>query len=874
MRIIRDNFDNAADKYGASRRLAARLNALARRGVLISETLLEFATEDEGKPLRELLLSKPLLDAAESLDAASLTKLAKGAFFKEHPLALAADGESRVLCLEEEAEDEPEARTIESRDLAVADGSALALINRGDARRMLDDDELARLKLDLLTSSEAGRRLEAVRKLFIGELDADEKVRLFLAGLRDRDADVRAEAARALGGLGLDGALTENLAKASRGSTPERVVAITNLARILPRLDAQQQRLGIALLVEFLSASEEAEVVHAAIGVLVTRLEGAEAEGELVPGIHKKLIELLEIKLALFEDAARKLYATLFKHDRKQVSRLLALSIEEASQPPLRAFMLSLITEHDLASAAAPAVVAQLIEGLATGNELDRNYQACTAALSRLGEKAVEGLIAALQTSGNAGKERIVDLLGHLLRGGAKTEYPVSAQSAARIARACLDLYGESGAEVQTALLESGFYEHPSLNEASREEAVRAFIDSLHEFRFERQIELVQTALVRCGRAAIQPLASAMLHSGHDVTRLSAAKLLPEIVQHEPGLDEATILKLLSNLRDLIDGEDADFPDSGPLYIALGRLSAHPATPQATADDLAQRLRERLGKSSNAYDILEALGWLAAGESLSRAERLETGYLLLNVLKKGVPGMSGRMKKNTEGEMVLHFGRETTAYTDMIPRILEGLGRMIKAQATPDVLFEAIAAELMKLWDEISDYRRIWAPAATITLARLLGEIALGERRKDSMADEIAELLSRRLILLPVMQVLSRLAIVQRDSERMDLIAHRAFNELAKRLNEEPLPEITERRQILETMAAISKRARIGEREKDIEHARGLVIEAAFDAMRDKMFQARLILQDLASAENFSDRMRADITRRLKPGSQRSGDAS
>jgi hypothetical protein len=201
----------------------------------------------------------------------------------------------------------------------------------------------------------------------------------------------------------------------------------------------------------------------------------------------------------------------------------------------------------------------------------------------------------------------------------------------------------------------------------------------------------------------------------------------------------------------------------------------------------------------------------------------------------------------------------------MIPRILEGLGRMIAAPKTPDILFEAIVGDLTRLWAEIVDYKRIWAPAATITLARLLGDIALGPRRSDSVADEIAELLSRKLILLPVMQVLSRLAMVQRVSERMDIIAQRAFNELANRLNQEPQPEVTERRQILETMAAISKRARIGERDKDIEHARNVVIEAAFDALREKMFHARLILEDLSRAEGFSAQMRGEISRRLKP---------
>src|SRR5690606_2992563 len=114
---------------------------------------------------------------------------------------------------------------------------------------------------------------------------------------------------------------------------------------------------------------------------------------------------------------------------------------------------------------------------------------------------------------------------------GDKTAYPVSARSASRIARTCLDLYSQSDAEVATALIESSFFEHPSLDDEARTAAARAFIDSLHEFRFERQVEVVQAALVRSGHVAIAPLALAMRESAHDVTRLTAARLLPEIIE-------------------------------------------------------------------------------------------------------------------------------------------------------------------------------------------------------------------------------------------------------------------------------------------------------------------------------------------------------
>ncbi len=869
MRIIRDDFDNLVDSFGASRRVATRLGALARKGLHVSETLLEYALEDDGKPLSKLLLAKALLDSADKLSDAALQKLASkqdAEFFEENPVALRSVNGARVLCLAEEAEGAEPSPTAPTQPLAVMpEGRITSVIDRDEARKLLSHDEISRLKLELVTSADVGRRLEAVRKLYLTELPPDEKLRLFLAALRDREADVRAEAARALGGLGLEAALTENLAKAARGAVDERVVAISNLARVLGKLDSAQRQLGVGLLVEFVTASETKEIVQGALGVLATQLAGGEAFASLAPRLHKQLIELLQVRFSVYEDAARKVYATLFQADRDGTTQLLVGSIDEVSQPELRFFILSLLTEHDLAAASAPAVIAQLIEGLRHGSELDRNFQACLAALNRLGEKAVPGLLQALESADDAGRERVIDLLGHMLRGGESTEYPVKKASAARIANALLGLYGDASPEVCTALLESGFFDHPALNDKARVKAAELIIEGMHEFRFERQLELVHAALERCGRFALEPLRLAMLESAYDVTRLAAARLMPEIAARVPEVSSEELLRIMDSIRGLTDAEETDFPDRGALYVALGRIGGHPNMPAERANELAALMRERIGRTSSVYDIMEGLGYLAAGENLSREERLEIGYQLLGVLKRGLPGMSGRMRKNEEGEDVLHFGRETTAYTDMIPRILEGLGRMIEARATPDVLFERIAEELIKLWTEITDYKRVWAPAATMTLARLLGGIALGSRCKPRMAEDITDLLTRKLVLLPVMQVISRLVLAGPASERMDLIALRVFNELTKRLNEEPGPEPTERRQILETMSAIAQRARIGESEKEIEHARRVVIEGLFDALRDRLFQARNMLEQLAASKALTETQRADIKRRLKP---------
>ncbi len=867
MRIVSSDFDGLVESLGASRRLATRIGALARAGLFVTETLVEVAVDSDGKPLSDLLLSKALLDAASQIDATALAKLAKGKWFKDNPVALVQRDSRRVICLAEESTVEPSPAAA-TTNLAKSPNASTMLAPE-EANRLLSAPELSRLKLELATSAETGRRLEALRKLYLSNLPAQEKSALFLSALRDREAEVRAEAARGLGAMGLDSSLTENLATSSGGSGGERLVAVTNIGQLLPRLEDSQRQLAVVALLELLKPTEDREIVLAVLAMLGHRLADLPGVASLVPRLHQQLVALLQVHFARFNDAARGVFGALFKADRATAGALVTRTLEDIAQEDLRFLLLSMITTHDMQAAKSPAVVAQFVRGLTTGSELDRNYQSCAAALTQLGDAAIAPLLESLHSADDTGRRRIIDLLGHMLRGG-EGMAPITDASASLAVTACLDLYPGGNAELRTSILESGVIRHPALDEALRLRAVRGFVDSLHEFRFERQIELVQLALTQCGQAALKPLHTAMLESAHDVTRLSAALLLPRILEATPDAKPDFMRDLVADLRLLVEAEESDFPDRGPLFIALGRTCAHSNYPAADADTQSRFLRDVVGRTSAVYDVLEALGYIASGANVSGVERLEVGYLLLGVLKKGIPGPSVRTRRNAEGEEVLHFGRETTAYTDMIPRILEGLGRMVEAPATPGALFTRIARDLITIWTEITDYKRIWAPAATMSLANLLGQIATGKRRPDEMVDEIAELLSRRLILLPVLQVICQIAASRTNGESMDRLSGRIFQELAKRLNGEPAPEFTERRQLLQTMTALVQRAKLGERDKEIEQARRVVVEALFDAMRDKVPVARSLLDQLAKGEHIPAALREDITRRLKPAGDRS----
>ncbi|MCC6574331.1 MAG: hypothetical protein IT462_11120 [Planctomycetes bacterium] len=869
MRIVDSDFDGLVEKFGVTRRLATRLGALARAGLFVTESVAEIAADKEGKALAAALTSKAFLDAAEKIADTAALKKALGAtvkaLLKESPLALAKQGDRRVICL---AEEEQSSAT-SARGLALpAQGTGMSLIARDEAAKLLDRDEVSRLKLDLITSSDVGKRLEAVRKIWLSDLAPAEKSRLFLAALRDKDPGVRAEAARGLGGLGLDGALTENLARASSGLVAERIVAIANLGQLFERLEAPQRKLALAVVMGFIVPSEDEQAVKAALGLLATtlaRLGPGEAD-DLLFGLHKQLIELLQVKQATYEDAAQGVYAAMYDVERAATSRLLAESITEVSQKPLQYFALSLICRHDLEAAAQPRVLRRMVLGLQEGSEIDRNFLACAGALTSLGDASVAPLAEALRDTkvSETGRERVADQLGQLLRAGT-----LSAAATTQVAHACLECYESASGGLRVKLLETGFYEPRFLGVDERASAARMFVDDLHVFRFERQLELLQNALRRCGAAALKALTVAIAESAHDITRLTAARLLPDILEGNAEISARDLGDLVTQLRGMIEGDAQDFPDRGPLYIALGRIAGHARTPADVAQGAATLLGEHLGTSSAVYDVIEALGYLGAGRSLDGNARVEIGHRLIGYLRKGLPRITGVVKKNPAGEAVLHFGRETTAYTDMIPRVLEGLGRMLEAGSTPKALHERIVTEMSDIWRDIADYRVIWAPTAVITLARLLGDIGLSGRYPETTVDEIAELLLRRIALLPVMQVLSRLALLNPKSARMNKVAGHAFNELVKRLSGETEPEMVERRQILETMSALARRDRLGEKDADVEHARRVLAEALFDAMKDKVVTARGMLDDLANLPSLSENLRADIRRRLKPGSAR-----
>ena len=106
-RPVIHNIEARAAQLGISKRMGARLDALARTNVYVSEVVLEMLGGDKGADaLRALLLSPELLEGAPMLDKSGLRRLCAHigdeAFFKANPLTLLTGKDARCIALAEE----------------------------------------------------------------------------------------------------------------------------------------------------------------------------------------------------------------------------------------------------------------------------------------------------------------------------------------------------------------------------------------------------------------------------------------------------------------------------------------------------------------------------------------------------------------------------------------------------------------------------------------------------------------------------------------------------------------------------------------------------------------------------------------------------
>lgn len=845
---IFNRIEERAAEAGLPKRLSVRLAALARAGLGISEVLLELLAEgDESKPLRNLMLTPGLVELASSLNQERLLALVaaipSGTYFEANPLQLIEANGLRCIAL---AEEEPElsgdlpdqtpnaeetTSQASGRELAAMDakGPAIPALSRADASHVFGADQLAAIKLTLATSTSSDAKVEAVRKLWLSPISAEEKVVIFLLALRDSDRKVRAEAARGLGTLGLDGRVAENLARACSAIEAERIVAVSNLAHMLQRAADREVTLAIAVLAGLLDSSEPLNLSAQAISLLKDVLPPkASASPDLVRDVHHRLQNLLLVLRIETLQPARRLYEGLLNAAPQSVAKLMRESLDEVSPRHLRSFYLSLIATSGTSIAREPDTVSMLVQAMLDGDELDPSHYALGQGIRLLGPEVLPTLLQDFRGMTERKRIRLIGTFSDLFQNAGLEESQASA-----VVSEVLDAFSTGGPDLRRAVYESPLLRSPALKPDVRARAAKLLLADIHMHELEVQRDVVSGAVVNLGGPAWSSVLDVVLTGTRQVTVETACDILGMLVDRHPESDEV-VDGVQGALPDLLAAlEQPHYPARGALYRAVARVAGHRNVSRAEAVALVDLMLERAGTTSSVYDIVEGLGWLAAADSIGEDRRMELCHTLLGFLQLDLPKLSGRTRMVAE-EQVIEFGRETTAYTDLIPRLLEAMGRVLERPRVSTALWNRIVEVLRSLFSRAATYEIVWAPAATLTLAQILGRAAASPNADSRLREDLTELLLLKAGVTPIVQVLGQMCMTEL-TPRMDLLAGEVFDRLIGNLESEETPEPAERRELLRSLAGLLRRDRIGDDAELDRRIRRRILDHLAAGLRDKL---------------------------------------
>ncbi|MHC4605932.1 MAG: hypothetical protein ACYTAF_03255, partial [Planctomycetota bacterium] len=296
MKPARLSRDELKARLGISERLAVRVGALRSRGVELTLAVLEEAAA--GEDLKKLLLSPGLLEGAKELTAEALK--AMGGVAADLTMVPAAEGGGRIVALEEEvlaegASEGAETRGLpaEAASLQTLEGKMPSVLGDDEARRLFQPEEIARLKLTLLTGVDPAEKIEALRRLAYAPLPVDEKGMLALKCLGDTDAGVRREAATSLHALGLDRELAEALAGFAKGTGRQRALALEKIASLSGRLREFERRVAVSSIVAALRDEGDRHVLREMARALRPYADMLRANAEFLSLLSRHIVRVM-----------------------------------------------------------------------------------------------------------------------------------------------------------------------------------------------------------------------------------------------------------------------------------------------------------------------------------------------------------------------------------------------------------------------------------------------------------------------------------------------------------------------------------------------------------------------------------------------------
>jgi len=850
--------EQLVQRFGVSRRVAVRACALMARGIDVSAAFMDSL---QHRPEAErFLLSNELLQQSGKgrLTPEQFSRMAGEFFESMPPVLIVNDDGTRVIALQSEREHETVTSLARIETplpmLFSPIGAALSVISKEESEKLFTPEELARLKMTILTSADPAQKIEAIRRLVLSPLTPTQKGTVLIHALSDHDNQVRMEAADALTALGLNPVIAQSARSFGTGNAKQRTHAAERLGVLAEQVSEAEISVILALLAGAIGTEESVPVK----ATLIKSFKGAcgivAANRSYAAALLRLLIHELEGAPEALYRPVRDILAEVGRDAPAMMAELVLHELSTIKALSLRRLLFGVLAMFDVPQEGRTELAGLAVADLRGSPAPEEECQGIGNMLCDWGTVAIEPLLEALPRSEDAQKIYIVRLLDEIA-------YRCNDPAAAgQIAAAFLDLLRVSDKHIRTPIIESRVLTYAALPAELKERIAAELLAGLTHFANPRMRSIIETEVVRLGEPALAALSELLIDETNDEKRRSACLVLAQIVAGSPEGNRTALADRMLGL--CLQQWRAAPGKKGYMAEAIGRLaalsSAHPEKLREVIDDF----RAVILNTHDPFGILLALGYLNETPRLELPARFEIAQTFFDLLDATLPELTDKvMQPQMDGDDEVHqFGREVTAYTEMIPACLEGLEKTYFGVSVKS-LRSRVADFLIGKWHETSDWKTIWGPDAVGVLLRILGRIASDPAVEPEYKARIVEVLAHRVEFVPVVDELAGILSVRDSSSRTGAAACRIGQELLRRAE---LLRDNERFSALRALGAIASRTNLG---KDPEAARKLrerTLHLLFNDVRNGRREAVEALERMENCAALPATLRDEVRQRLR----------
>ena len=868
MRGLRLSRKQLIEEFGVGRRLAVRVGALLAKRVQITAAVIEMASP---RSAMERLLTRPEILNAGTLTTETLTQLARetGAH-DDGPFVVAEEGDWKTIALEEEQLAEEGFRDASGRGEPEPTGTALArpvetaaasgIFDHDASAELFTPEEVARLKLEALTSADRDARVSAMRRLQYAPISREEKGSIYLKVLLDPISPVRSEAVKALEGLGFDPDTAEAVQTMFEGDEHAREIAVQRIGALFDPLPAAQQQVVLAILAETLREAPSTDFIRHLLRVLTQAAAAIAAAPAQLRDLVRICFEKLVADLPQNGPVVRALFARVGALTPGHLADLVQHEIESLRTPAIRVFALTLLAQLDLDPPRKQAVVGLMADDLADMAASEIDLQKLGHNLAALGEVAAGPLLERFRAGTPAQKAFLSQFLDMVC-----VDHHADAAFRNRVVQEALACLRIADNRQRLALMRCRVLTAADLPAPLRKQVAEELIRSLHSYENPDILDRLTDALERLGVDAVEPLFHVIRDAPHGPRADRAVRVIAAVLG--PASQEAwqragNVARIVAFARKLLDDPRTVL---GGYAHALGAICANPAFSADQAGELMGALVSKMGKVPYPADLLEALGRLAASPHCPLPRKIELTRMFSTLMQHEDDEELVREIDTPDGKLY-EFGARAEFDAEILPVVVAGLERICLAETTSQALREQLITEMLGIWEGVAAWRIIWGPRSTQALSSALGRIGSAADTPTATRVRIARMLQQQVGRMSVVRALPDLCSSEDDNPELnDLAVDVGLALIAQWIGPELADE--ERAIVLGSVARIAARPQLPPRNSRVRRLREHAADLLFDALRKGAAWSRASLELLRDCPNLPKNLHKQIADRLAQAS-------